>query len=90
MFAAAPKGRRLSLVSGFLAKFFELRGALLHSPFVDGLDIEPPVTADFETGQLTLLKQTVDGRTVNSEVIGQFTNGQNFRVSKRLVSFEIS
>src|SRR5208282_4080016 len=35
-------------------------GSLAQPPFIDYLDVETPVAADLETGQLSLLEQAVD------------------------------
>jgi hypothetical protein len=71
-----PLGRsRRGLFHTFL---FQDAGALVQPPFVDYLDVEPPVAANLETGQLALLQQAVDGRAMYSKILGQFIDCQNF------------
>ena len=55
------------LVYDFL---FQYAGSLTQPPFIDYLDVEAPVAADFETGQLSLLQKAVDRRPMYSEVLG--------------------
>src|ERR1700683_5308212 len=60
-------------------RFLEQPGPLLQAPFVDNLDIEAPVAADLESGQLALLQEAIDGRAMNAEIVRQFIDGENFR-----------
>src|SRR5579872_3169629 len=50
--------------------FLEQPCALLETPFVDDLDVETPVATDFESGQLPLLEEAIDGRPMNAEIVG--------------------
>ena len=56
-----------SLIDYFL---FQYTRSLAQPPFVDYLDVEAPVAADFETGQLSLLEQPIDCRAMYSQVLG--------------------
>src|SRR5690242_6553950 len=47
------------------------------TPLVDRLDREAPVAADPEGGQLVLLEHPVDSRRMDSEIAGDFLDGQN-------------
>ena len=76
-FARATTAPRLP-VSVRVTQFFELGGALLHPPFVDRLNVETPIAADLETGQLALLEQTIDSGAMNPQVLREFAHGQNF------------
>ena len=50
-------------------RLFEQAGALLKPPFVDDLDVEAPVAADFEPRQLTLLQKAINGGAMDAEII---------------------
>jgi hypothetical protein len=54
-----------------------LRGeaVLSEAPAVDRLDVEAPVAADPERGQLTALQLAVNRRRMNPEVVRQFPHG---------------
>src|ERR1700691_3718180 len=57
---------RPSLFDRFL---FEHSRSLAQPPLIDYLDVEAPVTPDFETGQLSLLQQAVDRRAMHSQIL---------------------
>jgi hypothetical protein len=49
-------GSRCRLISALAAKLFRVRDGSTHAPFVDQLDIEPPITADPEGRQFPVLE----------------------------------
>src|SRR5258708_20826722 len=49
---------------------FQYAGSLPQPPFVDYLDVEAPVAADLETGQLSLLQKPIDHLAMYSQVPG--------------------
>jgi len=51
------------------------RAVLSEAPAIDRLDIETPVAADLERGQLTALQLAVNRYRMNSEVVRQFPYG---------------
>src|SRR5439155_15935905 len=57
---------------------------LLEPPVVDGLAIEAPVAADLESGDALLLEQAVDRRGMDTEIIRELSDGQNWTSHRRL------
>jgi len=46
------------------------------APPVDLLEVEPPITADFEGGQLPCLEQPINGAWMYVQVLGKLSHGQ--------------
>jgi len=70
-----------------LAQFFHLLRTLLQPPLIDSLDIEAPVAADLEAGQLSLLQQAVNGRTMHAEIFRELAYGKNLGITQHLNLF---
>src|SRR5579864_2448369 len=67
-----------------LTQLFHLLRTLLQPPLIDSLDIEAPVAADLETGQLALLQQAVNGGTMHAEIFRELAYGKNLRITQHL------
>jgi hypothetical protein len=67
-----------------LAQFFHLLRTLLQPPLIDSLDIEAPVAADLEAGQLSLLQQAVNGGTMHAEIFRELAYGKNLGITQHL------
>jgi hypothetical protein len=67
-----------------LAQFLHLLHTLLQPPLIDSLDIEAPVAADLEAGQLSLLQQAVNGGTMHAEIFRELAYGKNLGITQHL------
>jgi hypothetical protein len=67
-----------------LAQFFHLLRTLLQPPLIDSLDIEAPVAADLEAGQLSPLQQAVNGGTMHAEIFRELAYGKNLGITQHL------
>src|SRR5260370_18905927 len=67
-----------------LAQFFHLLRTLLQPPLIDSLDIEAPVAAHLEPGQLSLLQQAVNGGTMHAALFRELAYGKNLCITQHL------
>jgi hypothetical protein len=64
-----------------------VRRCRLHAPLLNRLNVEPPVTADFEAGQLLFFQKSIKGRAMDTQNILQVSPTVRIFASERIVSF---
>ena len=63
----------------FVLRYLGESCRLLHPPLVNRFNVEPPVTANLEGRQLTVLQKAIQGGAMDVQIYCELADGYNFR-----------